>query len=45
MINEGAQDGKKIVIKGEGVKRGFEEGDHICLIRIKIPTKLTAEQR
>lgn len=23
----------------------MEEGDHICLLRIKIPTSLTAKQR
>jgi len=40
-IDEGSQDGKKIILKGKGVKKEFDEGDHICVIRIKIPTKLT----
>ncbi len=46
-IDEGTQQGKKIVLKGEGIKRfrSNSRGDEIVSIEIDIPTHLSKEEK
>jgi len=44
-IPELTRDGEKFRIKGKGVKRGSQQGDHIVEIKYKMPRKLTSSMR
>ena len=46
-IPSGTQSGKKLRLKGKGLKRlgGYGLGDQIITIHVETPTKLSAEQK
>jgi DnaJ-class molecular chaperone len=44
-IPPGTSSGAKLRIKGRGVKRGAEQGDQFCLIKIVVPKDLTDQEQ
>jgi molecular chaperone DnaJ len=44
-IPAGTQPGRKFRIKGQGLEKGGQTGDQVVSVRVRIPEKLTAEQK
>lgn len=36
---------KYYIGNAQGIKRSIGDSDHVCLVRVKIPTKLSEKQR
>ena len=44
-IPAGTQSGEKLRLKGKGVPSGRGRGDHIVIVNVETPKKLSREQR
>ncbi|MBI4567857.1 MAG: J domain-containing protein [Planctomycetes bacterium] len=44
-IPAGVQPGTVLRLRGRGMSRGSQKGDHLVTVRVRIPRQLTAEQR
>lgn len=44
-VEPGTQSGSEIRVRGKGVPTGSGRGDHICIVQVVTPTKVSREQR